>query len=864
MMKTMLSLNNSSESSSGSTSTLDSSPVLGFEQRKLAFENSLNCSNYSDRNTINAHKEFISPVATKPLIVPNKPHSNFLTKKPPFSSTVKPVIPLLKPKLDASPASNGLCNVSKPAIDAHFTTNRSSGSSCSSSPRSPKKNVVIELDKERNFESTSDHDSDDELDSAELLRSRIPKYTKHDKNSSSQNSEKCRPSRVKNRCRNSPTRKELVDEIIPVFCVQDYERGKIIEPRQGHSRSRSVGSALKVDKNVQNREVTSSDDVSLVKKRWKMSSHELDRNYVDRYNHTCFKDKQMIVAAVINRKGDNNADTCNGSRQKMEDSKISSKVFRKFSFTSKTDKDLQNKSAKRDMCKENDKKSSPNNSLLQNTAKSKINKMIPSLNPLLTLRRNSPPSCGIISKEYKNYENIPVLYKFNNGDKLLNAELMRELQETNLKNINDLSSSENITSEYLGDIGRPQEATLSIFKPKPEILPKTFLKSQKKAPIKPSQIYSIRHPESKESVHGLETLNNQLNSPNKSASPVEFDFSLENKLILSNEGYSSAENPIAAVQFNAETAVVNGACAPSPPVRPPRRRHAVSGTKKQKAPLPPTSVIQNISSIKSSGPTEIAKESDDLQQNDSASNDEFVENFLDNRASFSSSDGKGTPPPASLPQGPPPQKPPRTFAYEIYSNNKIRRLSKSSSCETADTIIHSQNVDASVDESYSKNAPIYAVPVKKHAITNKIPKVEFKNNGYSECNSKTSETSKPAIAPKPAHIQSLSTKRLSLGESIDNRSDEDEENLQKRAHLRYSCRRPRRDPPDTPPPQPPSGPKPTSGAESSAFAEVDGPISLQGWSSYELLKKEGHLNKHMSMSDETLSSSSVRTQVHKF
>ena len=30
-----------------------------------------------------------------------------------------------------------------------------------------------------------------------------------------------------------------------------------------------------------------------------------------------------------------------------------------------------------------------------------------------------------------------------------------------------------------------------------------------------------------------------------------------------------------------------------------------------------------------------------------------------------------------LPPGPPPKKPPRTFAYEIYSTYKVRRLSKS-------------------------------------------------------------------------------------------------------------------------------------------------------------------------------------------
>lgn len=146
------------------------------------------------------------------------------------------------------------------------------------------------------------------------------------------------------------------------------------------------------------------------------------------------------------------------------------------------------------------------------------------------------------------------------------------------------------------------------------------------------------------------------------------------------------------------------------------------------------------------------------------------ENYHDNNES---SEQKSTTEAEGLPSGPPPKKPPRTFAYDIYKNISMPSLD----VEGDDGSKKEKNQEKS-------SPPIYAVPVKKK--NNKMtpkPPVRSKSDLSKESN-------KPSVAPKPPHVLAKA-KRASLVDPLSNvEKDEEASEFQRQAHLRYSLRKP--------------------------------------------------------------------------
>ena len=134
-----------------------------------------------------------------------------------------------------------------------------------------------------------------------------------------------------------------------------------------------------------------------------------------------------------------------------------------------------------------------------------------------------------------------------------------------------------------------------------------------------------------------------------------------------------------------------------------------------------------------------------------------------------------------LPPGPPPKKPPRTFAYDIYKNTSMPSLE----IEGDDS--------SKKDKAEGKvSQPIYAVPVKKK--NNKVvPKSPIRSKSDL-----SKEIIKPSVAPKPPHVLAKA-KRASLVDPLSNlEKDEDAAittEFQRQAHVRYSLRKPNKLPP---------------------------------------------------------------------
>ncbi|XP_042230437.1 uncharacterized protein LOC121871906 [Homarus americanus] len=145
-----------------------------------------------------------------------------------------------------------------------------------------------------------------------------------------------------------------------------------------------------------------------------------------------------------------------------------------------------------------------------------------------------------------------------------------------------------------------------------------------------------------------------------------------------------------------------------------------------------------------------------------------------------------------LPAGPPPRKPPRTFAYDIYKNVKGSMGEEVPGEETSELNKNSQS-------ETPQPQPIYAVPLKKKKSNSKfIPKSPVRSK--SDLTNK--DISKPSIAPKPPHILNRA-KRASVVDPLSS-TEKDEEaaitsEFQRQAHIRYSLRRPKKPPPAPPP-----------------------------------------------------------------
>lgn len=796
---------------------------------------------------------------------------NFNTKDPPPFSPIKPVVPG-KPKIISSPTKKDSISCSQLSFESRSSLVQSSSSS-ENSPTTPR-----EIFKSCSLGNSSDNisldaDSDKETDETEFDESEdnIMNNSKIIVNPNGINCKSSPVHLIANETSNVGT--EKFAEKIPVFCVQDYKRGRTLEPKNSHNRSRSVGSALKLKNNENVSNMLPDKDNNLASRSWKMSSEDIGRIKSDR-----FRDKQKILEAVIKKKGPFHDVDCN-SKQSTEDTRKTVNLFRKLSFTTKMDKDFHNKIAKGDMVN-GEKRVFPDSKISNieadnsNSGKNIISKIIPKLNPL-SRRKDSPPNGNLYNQQIGITENLINTDMNKHALNAIGKNLINELKENHfLDNRREVKDSNSIykrsSEESIEVMSFPEKVSTSVklkrenkneyllndelqkARSKPTIFPKIVFHHKKESPVKPSQIYNIRHPKEDENT---EQLTSSLYCP-KSLPVVSNASSLQkyDEVEKRAEDISPTIDPKSDICSNDR----------APPVRPPRRRNSGSPRKKHKAPLPPVSNIVTSNCSELSLQMKMKDASDSSAQNSSVSTgDESFESLsgLDDEKLVSSTPDSNIGAATVLPQGPPPRKPPRTFAYEIYCNNKIRRFSKSSiessaheSCDLKDNSEITQPAVRKVSPSF----PIYAVPIKKNSVQNNITKCEDTKTIKSELSSKQmGENIKPAIAPKPTNIKSLSRKRLSLVESIDPRSEEEEEvveELQKHAHLRYSFRNSGRNPPANPPPEPPSCPKPPKPSK-----PFEAPVSLQYWASHELLRECGQLSRQKSMSDETLASSSVRS-----
>ncbi|XP_068213080.1 uncharacterized protein [Palaemon carinicauda] len=146
----------------------------------------------------------------------------------------------------------------------------------------------------------------------------------------------------------------------------------------------------------------------------------------------------------------------------------------------------------------------------------------------------------------------------------------------------------------------------------------------------------------------------------------------------------------------------------------------------------------------------------------------------------------------SLPVGPPPRKPPRTFAYDIYRSSKENRGEDLSPNEIGDS-------NEKLEMSSPSVVPVYAVPLKKKKSELKLtPKPPVRSN--SDLSKR--DLIKPSVAPKPPHILSK-VKRTSVVDPLSCTEKGEEaamtSEFQRQAHIRYSLRRPKKPPPAPPP-----------------------------------------------------------------
>ncbi|XP_018026926.1 uncharacterized protein LOC108682299 [Hyalella azteca] len=193
-----------------------------------------------------------------------------------------------------------------------------------------------------------------------------------------------------------------------------------------------------------------------------------------------------------------------------------------------------------------------------------------------------------------------------------------------------------------------------------------------------------------------------------------------------------------------------------------------------------------------------------------------------------------------LPPGPPPQKPPRTFAYEEERMRSSRPVLPHGSPPPGPEAFKEHFIE--VASSAVPAAPIYSV-VKKRSPPLLTPNTSDLNV-------------KPEIAPKPAHISALvRKKRFSLAESTPcevGQAPHPHAGFSSFSQLRYSLRK---HPPHLPPPSPPCGPPPSTPTTASA-------LRLE----QEACVRPGAFDRQKSLSDETLCSSSGyhRTAEHVY
>ncbi|KAK7072588.1 hypothetical protein SK128_025702 [Halocaridina rubra] len=147
-----------------------------------------------------------------------------------------------------------------------------------------------------------------------------------------------------------------------------------------------------------------------------------------------------------------------------------------------------------------------------------------------------------------------------------------------------------------------------------------------------------------------------------------------------------------------------------------------------------------------------------------------------------------------LPLGPPPKKPPRTFAYDIYKSSKESKSDENTFPKT------DENSTEKIEPGSPTNrGPVYAVPLKKKKSDNGLTlKAPVRSN--SDLSKK--DLVKPSVAPKPSHIISR-VKRSSVIDPLPTTEKSKEKSLasefQRQAHIRYSLRRPKKPPPAPPP-----------------------------------------------------------------
>ena len=755
-------------------------PVMDFLKRKEVFQKAVNEKINDTANTLLRSKTSLNEVSSRSTRNSVSPNS--------FSSSESPRSPSTPTKLSG-------------VIDFHYESSSLGSASNHSSPRTYKERFP----RTKMFASNEESSTNPELlknNSCKL--SSVPRES--GLSSSHNNSHNFRQKS------GSPIRVLSKKECMN---VESENRGRTKEPNRQSGRSRSLGEELKARREMEMKNKKNVLGNQQVHER-RASSDAIDDHKCSSLQTSEFKDKQKMIEAVI-KKGPKPVTEMETKNQSML-GKNPVNVFRKISFTSKQDKDLRNKIAKNESSTKvppdnlnlKFRNDSPEDSDKSPSGKHKFSKMIPKLSPLspslklppnLLTRKADPSASESFKTSFKSS------YNRHNTDHSMPG--MTQPKRKTLPEEDLIKIRNKIVTRKSLDNAEP----LPISSNKNGVSNINTNESTVK-PLKPSQIYTLRHAENSDSI---------FTSPSKEEVPR-----------------------FAKKSSNAESNEV--------PVRPPRRRNSGSPRKKNKAPMPPSTTSAININVQDSLPNDMTSNSVDKDMKNNSHDSDSPEG-----ESKDSLDGvtinQEEP---ELPVGPPPKKPPRTFAYEIYNNYKIRRLSKSSSgslsrtstgskdIEEIEKVVDPANLSNSLQESPPSD-PVYAVPSKKNKRKESLP---------------ISEREKPAIAPKPAHVKNLVSKRLSVGDSpvgIDkdscsNRIDRNSESdLESTAHHEKSEKQKHSvtgDPPLT-----------SSSSRRQSFYENcdDPPSSLQTWSQIPTLSllRDGKLDRQKSMSDETLVSSLV-------
>ncbi|XP_045619343.2 muscle M-line assembly protein unc-89 isoform X2 [Procambarus clarkii] len=561
----------------------------------------------------------------------------------------------------------------------------------------------------------------------------------------------------------------------------------------GHIRSRSHGSfIIKRDSSVEKKgdsNIKQKDSTGILNKDWliqkrKPKSNDSLFNNQDSKSNSTFEGKQKIVANVV---------------RNMKN-KEKPKVFRKLSFSSKTEKEIKNKKEKSITPRSKDKKigrlSSPDkadNLQLQTETNAK------------DIKIDGEPKLLVDSKRRSNAQKTSPL----SGAAVATVSIAKAVADVALtksgaatSTIVDSGSSHSSGDTLVIPPARPPRrrssgAGLTPHKKGKAPSPPSL---SSPSPISPNQIVSDKSPTKSCTIDEI------LQSSDISSTeiPIEFrltpdinghrytespDLSKSSESLLSSQSLEKTRenSPIMINQDSSPSLSKRSAIAHSPIPGP------LSNQKYNKE-WGSTELKCELQSVQLETNKEIDISTEDHRPHRkgriTSKSTECLREKVNSDEMLETSENTK---PECIPVGPPPRKPPRTFAYDIYRNGKT------SNGEEVQGEKESGEINENSQAETPPPQPIYAVPLKKKKNNkNFTPKPPIR----SKSDLTDHDISKPSIAPKPAHIITKA-KRASVVDPLSS-TEKDEEaaitsEFQKQAHIRYSLRRPKKPPPAPPP-----------------------------------------------------------------